>query len=877
MKPKFLTTLLASLLLAVSALAQSVSLSTDRARVTVASMPDFYGGPNLKVLRTDTNTPLRARTATIWEKQGQEEPASYYVSMRSKGLNSVRMILFDTWEVEAYVPGPNFTPTDWNDPVYRTRQLARMERSVNYASANGMYVIINSHNKIPNYNESYVNALWTWVAPYFANRTHVLYELANEPMSGIGANGDMDVGNALNSPRLQALRRGYNIARAGAPDTHLMILTPPGINDAAYGTGMGNLAASFAALPGVAVDWTKTSVAYHLYGNDAAYGAANNAANLRNLHSRYPGWPSENAFPPGDFPGAIGLDQWRSQPFPGDNWVNQTCERLGLGWSMWFMGGQTQLDTNFPIMWADAIANKWTWTPDVLPSPTLPLAPVSPTVDGALDTPWAAASPRPIAIPVLGSVVPSSDLSGTWRAMWDAAGLYVFAEVTDNILINDSGTAWYEDDNFEVYIDANNSKGGSFDGVNDYQYVFRWNTATVLEDKLNRTYGVVFARTATATGYRIEIKFPWSTLGVTPSYGHTVGLEIMLTDDDNGGPRERKLAWYGPTDNAYQNPGLFGTVRLAPVPHSITASVASSADDAEESLATGSVSLTGDDLEIVNDVSGPAGLQSVGLRFTGLALPPGATIVDARLQFTADESQSGAASLTVAAQAVNSAAAFTATVGNITNRSLTATSVAWQPAAWVAGAVGTAQQSPNLAAIVQEVVDRSGWVRGNALAIVINGIGHRTADSFDQSGGTPAQLTLTYFVEASPTSFARWMSNHSTLTGSQTLAMADPDFDGLNNLMEYALGTPPNGANTAGMTAGLNSDGFVLTYSRPTLTPDISYQVEWSETLAPANWSTANVKQTIINDNGLTRTMRAVVPIGTNAKGFLRLKVTQRP
>ena len=95
--------------------------------------------------------------------------------------------------------------------------------------------------------------------------------------------------------------------------------------------------------------------------------------------------------------------------------------------------------------------------------------------------------------------------------------------------------------------------------------------------------------------------------------------------------------------------------------------------------------------------------------------------------------------------------------------------------------------------------------------------------------------------------------------------------------MEYALGTPPNGANTAGMTAGLDSDGFVLTYSRPTLTPDISYQVEWSETLAPANWSTANVKQTIINDNGLTRTMRAVVPIGTNAKGFLRLKVITRP
>lgn len=261
-KPSPLITLLAFLLLAASAHAQSVSLPTDRARVTVASIPDPYGGPNLKVLRTDANTPLRAGTAWIWEKQRQEEPASYYANMRSKGLNSVRMILFDTWEVEAYTPGLQFTPTDWNNAAYRTRQLARMERSVNYASANGMYVIINSHNKNPNYNEAYVNALWTHVAPYFANRTHVLYELANEPMSGIGINGDMDMGgNAQNSSRLQALRRGYNIARARAPDTHLMILTPPGINDSAYGTGMGNVAASFAALPGVAVDWAKT---YHL-------------------------------------------------------------------------------------------------------------------------------------------------------------------------------------------------------------------------------------------------------------------------------------------------------------------------------------------------------------------------------------------------------------------------------------------------------------------------------------------------------------------------------------------------------------------------------------------------------------------------------------
>jgi len=238
-----------------------------------------------------------------------------------------------------------------------------MERAVNYASAQGMYVIINSHNRIPHYNAAYNDALWTHVAPYFAGRTHVLYEAANEPMDGIGNNGSMTANasdSATDSPRLQALKQTYNIIRNAAPDTHLMILTTPGINDHATGTGLGNLAAAFAALPG-AVDWTKTSVASHLYNNDSAFSAATNAANLRNLHARFPGWPSDNNFPASVSSETLGItDSWRSAQFDSDLFVNQTCERLGLGWSMWNINGQAQLDRNWPVLHSDATAKGWT-------------------------------------------------------------------------------------------------------------------------------------------------------------------------------------------------------------------------------------------------------------------------------------------------------------------------------------------------------------------------------------------------------------------------------------------------------------------------------------------------------------------------------------
>ena len=347
--------------------AQSAPLSTDRARVSIQLISDNYDstGPKLKVLRSDKNTPLRGGTAWIWNKVGQEEePESYYALMASKGLNVVRMILFDTWEHETYTTESWYVPTDWNDANYRSKQLARMDRAVNFASKYGLYVVINSHNHIPSYDEAYTNALWTYVAPYFANRTHVLYELSNEPMSGIGKNGDMDMGTvgATSSPRLKALKRSYDIARAGAPNTMLLILTPSGINDYGYGTGMGNLAASFAQLSGTTVDWTKTAVSYHLYNNDAAYGAATKAKNLRNLHQRYAGWPSENSFP-----ASVTItngDQWRSLSFDNDLYVNQTCEKLGLGWDMWFINGSTQFDANYPIMWADAVAKGWTWDKD---------------------------------------------------------------------------------------------------------------------------------------------------------------------------------------------------------------------------------------------------------------------------------------------------------------------------------------------------------------------------------------------------------------------------------------------------------------------------------------------------------------------------------
>src|SRR5437867_11183990 len=66
----------------------------------------------------------------------------------------------------------------------------------------------------------------------------------------------------------------------------------------------------------------------------------------------------------------------------------------------------------------------------------------------------------------------------------------------------------------------------------------------------------------------------------------------------------------------------------------------------------------------------------VGLRFTGVAIPPGATVTRAYLQFVADESQSEATTLTIRGEPADNAAAFTTAGGSLTARLAAATQAA---------------------------------------------------------------------------------------------------------------------------------------------------------------------------------------------------------
>jgi hypothetical protein len=74
---------------------------------------------------------------------------------------------------------------------------------------------------------------------------------------------------------------------------------------------------------------------------------------------------------------------------------------------------------------------------------------------------------------------------------------------------------------------------------------------------------IKYALVTSDNGYRLEIKFPWSTLGTNPSPGGKIGLDVHVNDDDDGGERDTKLTWSDVQDDAWQNPRTFGTANLA--------------------------------------------------------------------------------------------------------------------------------------------------------------------------------------------------------------------------------------------------------------------------------------------------------------------------
>lgn len=265
--------------------------------------------------------------------------------------------------------------------------------------------------------------------------------------------------------------------------------------------------------------------------------------------------------------------------------------------------------------------------------------------------------------------------------------------------------------------------------------------------------------------------------------------------------------------------------------------------------------------------------------FTVGTLPSGLSYSSSTQQITGTPSAAGNSTVTITANnAVGTGPAFSLSI---------------QIAAPVAPAISTqpASQTKNVGESVTFTVVASGtpaptyqWKKGDST------IGGATAASYTIStlsltdagdytvvvtnpGGSVTSDIATLTVNQ--VGFAAWQTANFTLNeqGDANVSgpNADPDRDGVTNLVEYALGLEPKTASASGLPqVSVQGSEWWFTYTRPSDRADVTYTVEVSTNLS--TWGTTGITHER-TATGATETWRARLTITAGQSAFFRLKV----
>ena len=175
-----------------------------------------------------------------------------------------------------------------------------------------------------------------------------------------------------------------------------------------------------------------------------------------------------------------------------------------------------------------------------------------------------------------------------------------------------------------------------------------------------------------------------------------------------------------------------------PPPDGLQFAVKTVNDDAEEDP-DGTVSLSSSDLELTKD----SNQQTIGVRFTDVAIPQGTKIEKAHIQFQCDEVSDEATELVIAVEESDNAEAFADKKHNLTSRTVLEKTVEWKPKEWdKEGRAGDAERTPDLTELIQEIVNRPEWKSGNSIVFIITGEGKRVAKAHKDSAKDAPQLVM---------------------------------------------------------------------------------------------------------------------------------------
>ena len=204
-----------------------------------------------------------------------------------------------------------------------------------------------------------------------------------------------------------------------------------------------------------------------------------------------------------------------------------------------------------------------------------------------------------------------------------------------------------------------------------------------------------------------------------------------------------------------------------------------------------------------------ASIGTSGFRFQNIMLARYTTVTNAYIQFTASTDTYNTVNMMIMGEASGNAAAFTnATKFSLRNK--TAATVAWTPANWPnINESGASQRTPNIAPIIQEIVSRTNWQSGNALAIFIRTNGLMNARNAYSSDGDLSFAPVLH-VEYDTTTVAMVSLAVSTPFGIPT-PFAGTNLYPLSTVVTGSIaGSPvPAGVGTQYVATGWSGSGSV--------------------------------------------------------------------
>ena len=166
-----------------------------------------------------------------------------------------------------------------------------------------------------------------------------------------------------------------------------------------------------------------------------------------------------------------------------------------------------------------------------------------------------------------------------------------------------------------------------------------------------------------------------------------------------------------------------------------------------------------------------------------------------------------------------------------------------------------------------------------------HGVTNPVSGSFSATFPAYSMTVLDLVGPAAP--YQTWQASHFTAAQLANPAvsgdLADPDGDGVVNLLEYALGLDPLSANRTGLpvvttTSRVGTTNLALTYTKVKTATDLTYLVEVSADLVTWNSGSGYTADVAVLHQGTTEqvTTRDLTAISAATPyRFMRLRVTR--